>query len=136
MTAMRDPRFDWATAVLDVDLCESVVELSEEDVAAFRALMGYPPAPPGGPAVAPTSMGLTWGLRLGWEHAVFPPGVVRMGDADTFGVPARAGDRLTTRLRIVARFERKGRRFLEYAMRTHNQRDELVCEVRFAAIQP
>ena len=40
---MHDPRFDWATAVLDEDLCESVVELRDADVAAFRALMGYPP---------------------------------------------------------------------------------------------
>ena len=131
-----DPRFAWETARLHEVLCESVAESTAEEIDAFRALLGYPPTAPGATPVAPTSMGLTWGLRLGWEHSVFPPGVVRMGDEDRFGVPARAGDRLTTRLRIVDRFERKGRRFLKYEMRTCNQRDELVCEVVFAAILP
>jgi hypothetical protein len=131
-----DARFAWDTAVLDEDLCERTDTVRAEDVAAFRALLGYPPAAPGEAAVAPSSMGLTYGLKLGWTADAFAPGVVRMGDRDRFGVPARAGDRLTTRLRIVDRFERKGRRFLEYAFRTTNQRDELVCEVVFAAIQP
>lgn len=131
-----DPRFAWDTACLNEVLCESRIEVHDDEIARFRALMGYPPSPPGAVAVAPTSMGLTYGLRLGWEHAVFPPGVVRMGDEDRFGVPARAGDTLVTRLRIVDRFERKGRRFLKYEMSTRNQHDALVCEVVFAAIMP
>ncbi|MBO9355976.1 hypothetical protein GG851_18460 [Bordetella petrii] len=133
---MIDARFVWDTAVLNEVLCERQVELRPDEIERFRSLMGYPPSPPGTVAVAPTSMGLTYGLGLGWEHAVFPPGAVRMGDEDRFGVPAYAGDTLTTRLRIVDRFERKGRRFLKYEMVTRNQRGELVCEVIFVAIVP
>jgi len=133
---MVDARFTWDSAVLNEVLCERQIEVRAEEIERFRALMGYPPSPPDAIAVAPTSMGLTYGLGLGWEHSIFPPGVVRMGDEDRFGVPARAGDTLTTRLRIVDRFERKGRRFLKYEMVTRNQRGERVCEVIFAAIMP
>ena len=133
---MTDPRFAWDTVVLDEVLCESRTTVSAQDIEAFRALMGYPPTPAGEQPVAPTSMGLTWGLRLGWEHAVFPPGVIRMGDEDRFGVPARAGEELVTRLRVVDRFERKGRRFMKYEMRTLDPRGDMVCEVVFAAILP
>lgn len=133
---MVDVRFAWDTAVLNEVLCERSVDVHAKDIEHFRALMGYAPSPSGITAVAPSSMGLTYGLGLGWEHSVFPPGTIRMGDEDRFGVPARAGDTLTTRLRIVDKFERKGRRFLKYEMFTRNQRDELVCEVIFAAIIP
>lgn len=133
---MADNRFAWDTVVLNEMLCERSVEVRVEDIDRFRALMGYPPSPPHTAAVAPTSMCLTYGLSLGWAHAVFPPGAVRMGDEDRFGVPAYAGDTLTTCLRIVDRFERKGRRFLKYEMATRNQRSELVCEVVFAASMP
>lgn len=133
---MADPRFAYDSVELDVVLAEHRTVVTADEIEAFRRLLGYPPTAPGQVAVAPTSMGLTYGLRLGWEHDIFAPGVVRMGDEDRFGVPARAGDALVTRLRVVERFERKGRRFLKYEMRTHNQRAELVCEVVFAAIQP
>jgi hypothetical protein len=117
-------------------LCDSVCDVTAEQIARFRDLMGYPPTPAGEAATAPASMGLTYGLRLGWEHAIFPPGAVRTGDEDTFGVPACAGDRLTTKLRIVEKFERKGRRFMKYETTTENQRGELVCSVSFTAITP
>ena len=81
-------------------------------------------------------MGLTYGLKLGWEHAIFPPGAIRMGDEDVFGVPARVGDQLLTQFRIVDKFERKSRRFMKYEMRTKNQAQELVCSVSFTAIVP
>jgi hypothetical protein len=133
---MADARFGYDTVALDEVLCESRAAVSAADITAFRRLMGYPDEPADATAVAPSSMGLTYGLRLGWEHAVFPPGVIRMGDEDRFGVPARAGDELVTQLRVVDRFERKGRRFMKYEMRTRNQRDELVCEVVFVAMMP
>jgi len=133
---MADPRFAYETAVLNEVLCESRTTVGADEIETFRRLMGYAPTTAGQTPVAPASMGLTYGLRLGWEHSVFPPGVIRMGDEDRFGVPARAGDWLVTQLRIVDRFERKGRRFMKYEMRTHNQHGQLVCEVVFAAILP
>ena len=81
-------------------------------------------------------MGLTYGLRLGWENEIFPPGAIRMGDDDVFGVPARVGDRLMTQFRIVEKFERKNRKFMKYQMRTHNQASEMVCLVSFTAVVP
>ena len=81
-------------------------------------------------------MGLTYGLKLGWENAIFAPGAIRMGDEDTFGVAARVGDRLVTQFRIVEKFEKKGRKFMKYDMRTQNQSDELVCSVSFTVITP
>lgn len=128
-----NPDFCFATARLDTVLCQGVVDVTAEDIARFRRLLGYGEA---GSDVAPPSMGLTYGLRLGWEHSIFPPGVVRMGDEDVFGVPARAGDRLTTTFRIVEKFEKKGRRFLRYEMRTANQQDDLVCSITFVALMP
>lgn len=127
-----NPDFCFETARLDTVLCEGVCEVSAGDVARFRRLMGYDAEA----GVAPPSMGLTYGLRLGWEHAIFPPGAVRMGDEDVFGVPARAGDRLVTQLRIVEKFEKKQRRFMRYEMRTQNQRQELVCSISFVALIP
>lgn len=128
-----NPDFCYDTARLDTVLCEGVVDVGAQDIARFRRLLGYAGA---ATDVAPPSMGLTYGLRLGWEHSIFPPGVVRMGDEDVFGVPARAGDRLTTTFRIVGKFEKKERRFLRYEMRTANQRDELVCSISFVALMP
>lgn len=129
-----NPDFLYETARLDQVLCEDSCDVRSQDIAQFRELLGYPATDD--PQVAPSSMGLTYGLRLGWEHQIFPPGVVRMGDDDEFGVPARAGDRLTTRFRITEKFEKKGRRFLRYEMRTDNQRQELVCAISFVAIVP
>lgn len=128
-----NPDFCYGTACLDTVLCEGVCDVRAEDIARFRRLLGYGE---GASDVAPPSMGLTYGLRLGWENAVFPPGVVRMGDEDVFGVPARAGDRLVTTFRIVEKFEKKERRFLRYEMRTENQHGELVCSISFVALMP
>ncbi len=129
---MTHPDFCYDTARLHAVLCEGIVEVTAEEVIGFRRLMGYDT----GANIAPPSMGLTYGLRLGWEHSIFPPGVVRMGDDDAFGVPTRAGDFLTTRFRIVERFEKKKRRFMRYEMRTENQNGELVCAISFLALLP
>lgn len=129
---MAHPDFCYDTARLDAVLCEGVVQVTAQEVTRFRRLMGYE----AGSGVAPPSMGLTYGLRLGWEHSIFPPGAVRMGDDDVFGVPAQAGDSLTTRFRIVERFEKKERRFMRYEMRTENQNGELVCAISFLALMP
>ncbi len=131
-----NPDFDYDTARLDQVLCEGACTVSAADVEQFRRLMGYPATPPGQTPVTPPSMGLTYGLRLGWEHAIFPPGAIRMGDDDTFGVPARVGDRLVTQFRIIEKFERKNRKFMKYEMRTHNQASEMVCSVCITVIVP
>ncbi len=130
------PDFDYDSARLGEVLCEGHITVVAEEVARFRKLMGYAPTPPGELPVVPTSMGLTYGLRLGWEHRIFPPGAIRMGDDDVFGVPARAGDELLTQLRIVQKFERKGRRFMQYEMCTRNQLGQTVCTVSFTAVVP
>lgn len=131
-----NPDFVYETARLNEVLCEGVYTVEAQDVASFRKLMGYTQTVNGAAPIAPPSMGLTYGLKLGWEHAIFPPGVIRMGDEDVFGVPARTGDRLVTQFRIIEKFERKGRKFMKYEMRTLNQGNELVCSVSFTAIVP
>ncbi|WP_420104321.1 hypothetical protein [Bosea sp. (in: a-proteobacteria)] len=123
------------TAPLDQVVCEGRYEVTRESIARFRRLMGYGKAT-SDVTPAPSSMGLIYGLRLGWEFGVFPPGAIRMGDDDRFGVGVRAGDVLLTRLRIVEKFERKNRKFMRYEMTTLNQGDELVCSVAFTAIVP
>lgn len=135
MTGMN-PDFVYETARLNEVLGESTCEVAAQDVERFRRLLGYAPTPEGTVPQVPPSMGLTYGLRLGWEHAIFPPGVIRMGDENIMGVPARVGDSLRTQFRILDRFERKGRKFMKYEMRTQNQRQELVCSVTFTAIVP
>ena len=129
-----NPDFCFDTARLHTVLCEGTCDLAAGEVERFRRLLGYPETGP--TDIAPPGMGLLYGLRLGWEHSIFPPGVVRMGDEDVFGVPARAGDRLKTQFRIVERFEKKGKRFLRYEMRTENQRRELVCCISFVGLIP
>ncbi len=129
-----NPDFAFETARLGDVLCEGFADVTAEEVAAFRALMGYPDDP--SQTAAPSSMGLIFGLRLGWEYSIFPPGVVRTGDEDEFGEPARIGDRLRTQFRITEKFERKGRRFMNYEMRTMNQMGELVCSIRFVGMIP
>ena len=137
---MSNPLTSYDGAELGREICRGRIELSQTEIDRFCALMGYddPAYRAGalGGAVAPTSMCLAFGLRLGWEEQVFPPGVIRVGDENTYGVAARVGDVLTTTLVITDRFERKGRRFLTYEMDTTNQRQEQVCQVRFTAIIP
>ncbi len=131
-----NPDFAYDTARLDEVLCEGSCSVTAEDVERFRRLMGYPETPAGQLPVTPPSMGLTYGLRLGWENSIFPPGAIRMGDDDVFGVCARVGDRLLTQFCIVEKFERKNRKFMKYEMRTRNQANELVCCVSFTAVVP
>ena len=137
---MSNPLTSYDGAELGREICRGRIELSQTEIDRFCALMGYddPTYRAGalGGAVAPTSMCLAFGLRLGWEELVFPPGVIRVGDENTYGVAAHAGDVLITTLVITDRFERKGRRFLTYEMDTTNQRQEQVCQVRFTAIIP
>ena len=137
---MSNPLTSYDGAELGREICRGRIELSQTEIDRFCALMGYddPAYRAGalGGAAAPTSMCLAFGLRLGWEEQVFPPGVIRVGDENTYGVAARVGDVLTTTLVITDRFERKGRRFLTYEMDTTNQRQEQVCQVRFTAIIP
>lgn len=139
-TAMTDNKplhpFAWDIVPLDVVLCEGSWDVTAGEIERFRALMGYAPTPPGEQPVAPTSMGLTYGLRLGTEHNVFPPGAVRMGDENRFGLPARAGDHLVTQLRIAKKFEKKERRFMKYDMTTRNQDGALVCSVCVTVLMP
>ena len=136
VTDMVEDSYLYETARLNEVLCEGVWEVTAEGVERFRSLMDYTATPARETPTVPASMGLAYGLRLGWEHSIFPPGVVRMGDEDTFGVPARAGDRLVTRLRIVDKFEKRGRKFMKYEMVTRNQAEELVCCVVFTTITP
>lgn len=131
-----NPDFVYETARLNEVLCEGACLVEAQDVERFRCLLGYAETVAGTAPVAPPSMGLIYGLKLGWEHAIFPPGAIRMGDEDVFGVPARVGDRLLTQFRIIEKFERKGRKFMKYEMRTLNQGNELVCSVSFTAIVP
>lgn len=127
-------------AVPGQKVCEGRIKVTQADIDAFCALFGYDDDAyradaPGG-AIAPPSMGLTYGLRLGWEERVFPPGSIRMGDENVFGVPARAGEELSTVLTVVDKFERKSRRFVKYEMVTRNETGGLVCSVSFTAIVP
>ena len=131
-----NPDFAFDTARLNQVLCEGICHVTAEDVEKFRLLMGYPSTPVGQVPATPPSMGLTYGLKLGWENSIFAPGVIRMGDEDVFGVAARVGDRLVTQFRIVEKFEKKGRKFMKYEMRTQNQSDALVCSVSFTVITP
>ena len=131
-----NPDFAFDTARLDQVLCEGTCSVTATDVERFRRLMGYPQTPAGQVPATPPSMGLTYGLRLGWENAIFPPGAIRMGDDDVFGVPARVGDQLVTQFRIVEKFERKNRRMMKYEMCTRNAAGEMVCAIRFTAVVP
>jgi hypothetical protein len=137
---MTNPLTTFEGAVIGREVCQGHIVVTQDDIDSFCRLMGYDdPAYRAGAAsgaVAPTSMCLTYGLRLGWEEDVFPPGAIRMGDENVYGVAARAGDALTTTLTIVDRFERKGRRFLKYEMTTTNGAGETVCTVAFTAIVP
>ena len=137
---MTTPLTTFEAAEIGRPVCEGRIAVTQDEIDRFCMLMAYDhPAyradAPGG-AVAPTSMCLTYGLRLGWEESVFPPGAIRMGDGNVYGVPARPGDTLTTVLTITDRFVKKERKFLKYEMVTTNQSGETVCTVAFTAIVP
>jgi hypothetical protein len=137
---MVNPLTTYEGAAIGREVCRGRINVTQDDIDRFCGLFGYddPSYRAGAPdgAVAPTSMCLTYGLRLGWEEDVFPPGAIRMGDENVYGVPARAGDDLTTVLTIVDKFVRRERKFLKYEMVTRNQAGELVCSVVFTAIIP
>lgn len=135
-----NPLTTYDGAVLGKPVCEGRIHVTQGDIDRFGSLMGYDDpayrADAKGGAIAPTSMGLTYGLRLGWEENVFPPGAIRTNDENVYGVPARPGDELVTVLTIIDKFVRKNRQFLKYEMVTRNQAGELVCSVAFTAIVP
>lgn len=137
---MINPLTTFEGARIGHRVCDGTIDVTQTDIDRFCALMGYDDpayrAGAAGGAVAPTSMCLTYGLRLGWEENVFPPGAIRMGDENVYGVPARPGDTLTTVLTIIDRFVRKERKFLKYEMVTTKQTGERVCLVAFTAIVP
>lgn len=137
---MVNPLTTYDGAIIGREVCRGQIHVTQDDIDRFCRLFGYDDAAyradaPAG-AVAPTSMSLTYGLRLGWEADVFPPGAIRMGDENVYGVPARPGDELVTVLTIVDKFVRKERKFLKYEMATRNQTGALVCSVAFTAIIP
>lgn len=135
-----NPLTTYNGAVLGKPICTGHLRVTQEDIDRFCTLLGYDDpayradAPNG--AIAPTSMCLTYGLRLGWEESVFPPGAIRTNDENVYGIPARPGDQLVTELTIIDKFERKTRKFLKYEMVTKNQSGERVCSVAFTAIVP
>jgi hypothetical protein len=131
---MTNPLTTYFGAELGREVCRGQITLTQSEIDRFCGLMGYDSAQYQG--VAPTSMCLAFGLRLGWEAQVFPRGVIRVGDENNYGVPARAGDVLVTTLVITDRFERKGRRLLTYQMDTTNPSGQQVCRVKFTAIIP
>ncbi len=127
-------------AVIGAKVCEGRMSVTQDDIDKFCAMMGYDDpayrADAEGGAIAPVSMCLTYGLRLGWETDVFPEGAIRMGDENRYGVSARPDDNLVTVLRITKKFERKNRKFLDYEMTTSNQAGQMVCVVTLTAIVP
>ena len=131
---MTNPLTTYAGAELGREVCRGQITLNQTEIDRFCGLMGYDSTHYQG--LAPTSMCLAFWLRLGCEAQVFPRGVIRVGDDNTYGVPARAGDVLVTTLVITDRFERKGRRFLTYQMDTTNPAGQQVCRVKFTAIIP
>lgn len=137
---MVNPLTTYEGARIGEEVCSGHIDVTQDDIDRFCALLGYDDpayrADASGGAVAPSSMCLTYGLRLGWEEDVFPPGAIRMGDDNVHGVPARPGDHLVTTLTITDKFERKERKFLKYRMVTRNQAGEEVCSVAFTAIVP
>lgn len=137
---MTNPLTTFDGAVPGKPVCEGRILVNQEDIDRFCDLMGYddPAYRKGaaGGAIAPPSMGLTYGLRLGWEEDVFPAGAIRMGDENRYGQSARPGDELTTVLTITDKFVRKERKFLTYEMVTRNQSGALICSVAFTAIVP
>jgi|TARA_B110000259_G_scaffold179894_1_gene219947 acyl dehydratase len=137
---ITNPLTTFEGAELGREVCEGCIHVTQTEIDTFCNLLGYnDPAYKGdavGGAIAPSSMGLTYGLRLGWENKVFPPGCIRMGDENVHGHPVRPGDDLRTVLTIVDKFKRKNRKFMKYKLRTTNQRDQLVCSITFTAIVP
>lgn len=57
-----------------------------------------------------------------------PPGMMYGKQGLRFGSPARVGDTLTTRMTVHDKFLRRGRRVVELATITTNQRGETVLE--------
>jgi acyl dehydratase len=127
-------------------LGEGTYQVTREAIARFARLLNYDDPiyfdedharrTSYGGIITPPGMLFIYGLKLGWELKLYPPGAIRMGDDNTYYTPAHPGDVLTTTITVSERFERKQRKFLKIKLETTNQRQEPVCTVDFTTIIP
>jgi hypothetical protein len=85
------------------------------------------------PADAPDAfpLGLLGVMYSNYMDARVPPrpgGMIYGKQWFRFGVPPRVGDVLTTRLTVQAKYVKRGRRVVELATTTRNQRGEPVAD--------
>lgn len=101
---------------------------TRERADAWRACMGED-APTGDPDAFP--MGLLGVMYSNYMDARVPPrpgGMIYGKQWFRFGVAPRVGDVLTTRLTVQAKYMKRGRRVVELATVTRNQRAEPVAD--------
>ena len=65
-----------------------------------------------------------------------PPGGIQAGHDFEFYQPARPGDILTTTTRVVDKYIKKERKYVEWETVTTNHRGELIVKTRARAIWP
>ena len=129
-----------------MNLGQGTYEVTAANIARFARLLGYEDpvyfdeahaaSSEFGSIITPPGMLFLYGLKLGWELNLYPPGAIRMGDDNTFHNPAHPGDILTTSITVRDRFVRKERKFLQIALETVNQDRLPVCTVVFTVIIP
>lgn len=107
------------------------------DTEEARAAFGGPVAPP---TVAGIYARMTPVFQAYFQahdpEMKLPPGLIHARQTFEFHAPHRAGDVLTTRARVVAKYERKGRKYVEVETVTQNQRGETVVVGKMTCIWP
>jgi len=87
--------------------------------------------------IAPTGMIYIYGLRICWDRKVFIDQAVRMGDYIEFFQPARPGDIVTVKMKVVdKKLTSSGRRLLYIGMDHENQKGEKIVFIRMGFMVP
>lgn len=111
--------------------------VDESTIRAFRVICAdtlIDAAPADTPSdVAPPMLAAVY-IRPAQNQLRGPPGGVHAKQSFQFRYPVRAGDVLATRLEIIEKYERKGRRYLVSETRTTNQEGTLVTVGRIVSI--
>lgn len=142
---LSDLKYDEMT--IGFDCGGGTYKVTREEIEKFAKLMGdnnpyaldekAAASSPYQGLIVPTGMIYIFGLRICWDRKVFIDKAVRMGDYIEFYKPARPGDVITVRMKVVdKKVTSSGRRLLYIGMDHENQKGEKIVYIRMGFMVP
>ena len=112
-----------------VEAVEDPHPLYTDEAVAARSRFGGLIAPPAIAAIMTT-------LRIALQDATMPPGAIHAKQYFKFVRPLRPGDTLEIRVRLLDKYEKRGRKWVVIGSTVTNQKGEEVIVARISGIWP